>query len=512
MNIIEAFPDETTRLFNRFSSDINVSSALEAGEMGAIGRATEAAFNKAEKALNVVNFANKGQEFLIRRAAFRAKLSAILEKKGLNIDLVSPAQIDPTDIAKAVDHSLDMTFAVSPKSGIAKSFMEIYENPIGKTLSFMAPFPRYFYNSLKFNFEYSPAAFLKLLSKAERSKIASGDVRLLSKILVGAGMQYVAYEIRNNPELAGEKYYEIKAGDKRIDARPFGPFALYLLIAELEKAWREDRPIPEIKDIIQSAAALNFRAGAGLYLLDTATEAVGALLADPSLLVAEVEKPSRVSRKVAGEIAGGFFQPLTTYRELFADYGKFLGEKAGQLAEEEAKLREIREHPFTGPILRRIPLLSQTLPEKELPLSADVPRQNVLDVGFVKLSRQITGLSAQTRNRIEAEANRLGLTFAELNPRTGEPKADRLIAKHMGPLAETFLTPAVSSGAYQRLDDAARRVIFTKLVSRIKEDARRRAIVEDPELFAKMKFRQAVPRRTRELLEQRGVIPERLRR
>jgi hypothetical protein len=82
----------------------------------------------------------------------------------------------------------------------------------------------------------------------------------------------------------------------------------------------------------------------------------------------------------------------------------------------------------------------------------------------------------------------------------------------MGPLAERFLTPAVSSGAYQRLDDPARRVIFTKLVSRIKEDARRRATIDDPELFAKMKFRQAIPLRTRELLEQRGAIPERLRR
>ena len=50
------------------------------------------------------------------------------------------------------------------------------------------------------------------------------------------------------------------------------------------------------------------------------------------------------------------------------------------------------------------------------------PRQEAVEPGGVRLSRQLTGLSPQTRTPIEAEANRLGLTFAEVNPRTGLTK------------------------------------------------------------------------------------------
>ena len=124
----------------------------------------------------------------------------------------------------------------------------------------------------------------------------------------------------------------------------------------------------------------------------------------------------------------------------------------------------------------------------------------------MRLSRQLTGLSPQTRTPIEAEANRLGLTFAEVNPRTGEPKADRLIAREMAPIAERVLPRMLALPAYQQGTDAEKRVRWAVALRGIRSAAFRLAAKEDRKLFARIQVRRSVGRRERELLEERGLI------
>ena len=506
--ILDAFPEESGRLFNRFASDVAVSTAGE-GRMGRVAQMGERAFNAAERGVNFANVVNRAQEFIIRRAAFRAKLADTLRRKGQDIARIDPRQIDPADINSAIDHALEMTFALSPKNGPARWLMQMYEVPVlGKGLSFVAPFPRFMANAWRFQFQYSPAGFLQALSPKEMRAIAAGDVKTLSRATIGTGLLYAAWEIRNNPDLAGERWYELKAGDRRIDMRPFAPFSSYLFVAELAKRVNEGRPLQEIRDVIQGVAASQFRAGAGLYMLDIASNTIDAALRSPQMIVDELEKPTRPARRFAGEVVGGFLQPLTTLRELFVDYGRFLGDEAGRIAEEEGKLRDVREEPFLGPVKRRIPGASQTLPERELPLRAETPRQEAVEPGGVRLSRQLTGLSPQTRTPIEAEANRLGLTFAEVNPRTGEPKADRLIAREMAPIAERVLPRMLALPAYQQGTDAEKRVRWAVALRGIRSAAFRLAAKEDRKLFARIQVRRSVGRRERELLEERGALPQ----
>lgn len=128
-----------------------------------------------------------------------------------------------------------------------------------------------------------------------------------------------------------------------------------------------------------------------------------------------------------------------------------------------------------------------------------------MEPGGVKLSRQLTGASIKTLNAIEAEVSRLGLEIQEIYPRTGDPKANRLILKQMGPLAEKLLMPMVQSEGYRQADDAAKRVMLTRMINRIRTDAEKLAAAQDPETFAPIRTKRRIGRRERELLESKGV-------
>lgn len=499
--IIKAFPDEADQLFYRYASDV-ARSTKGAKIEGSVATRIESTMTKAESAVNFFNTINRGQEFLVRRVAFRVKLAEDLAKRGVDIDRILPGQVKAEEVAAAVDHALEMTWAQTPKEkGPFKSFLDLYENPWGKALSFVLPFPRFMFNSWKFFYDYSPAGFLKLLSSGERAAIAAGDTKALSRVIVGSGMLGAAWELRNS-EYAGEKWYEIKVGDKRIDTRPWNPFSSYLFVAELAKRTTQGTLLKAdaetlAKELTSGIFSGNFRAGAGLSILDSMVSAV--LEGGENL-----EKASQHLREVAGQVAGGFLQPITTFRELYADYGRFLTENA----KEEAKLRATKEEPFMAQIKRKIPGVSQTLPEQELPLSAKTPELESPTIGGIPISRQLTGISQQTRTPLEAEVNRLGLTRQEIQGRgTGDPTADRLILKYLGPLSERVLLPLIESPKYKGMDDFERRIVLVTALEALRQGAKAQATKEDPERFRTLRLHQMIPQRQRELLESRGKLP-----
>lgn len=231
--LVKAFPDETDELFYRWASDVEMATKTSA-HAGILSTNVERVLSRAEDGVKLVNVLNRGQEFFTRKVAFRVKLAEILRKRNVDIENIGPGQVKAEDVAEAVNHALEMTYSSTPKSGLAKALLDLYANPLGKSLSFVLPFPRFMMNSWRYLFEYNPTGLLKLLSRAERERIAAGDTSTISKAVVGSGLLLAAWQIRNS-EHAGERWYEVKAGDRRVDMRPFAPFAQYLFIAELGK-------------------------------------------------------------------------------------------------------------------------------------------------------------------------------------------------------------------------------------------------------------------------------------
>lgn len=118
-------------------------------------------------------------------------------------------------------------------------------------------------NALKFNFEFSPLGFLRLLSPQQRAAIAQGNTQVLSRGVLGSAMLGAAYQFRNS-EYAGEKWYEARLPDSRSLEGRLESFAT--------------------KDIALGLLGMNLRAGTGLYAMDRILHGLGGGV-EPGLVV-----------------------------------------------------------------------------------------------------------------------------------------------------------------------------------------------------------------------------------
>ncbi len=482
--ILKAFPKQQERLFGSYLSDIEIRTA------GKIGGAVDTVLGGAEKGVEVLNTLNRGQEFIFRRAGFLTKLEQRLKAKGVttSLDQIDPKTISERDIKAAVEHAMELTFARRPEEGSAAAALVNAVNKLpGATLAL--PFPRFLVNSMRFLYEHNPTGFLKLLSASERAKIAAGDTRVLSKAVVGSTMLLTAYQIRGS-EYAGEKWYEIKVGDKTIDTRPFNPFAAYLFVADvLHKANKGELDKLTAKDVVMGLLSTNLRAGAGLFMLDNVLEAFrGAFAGGPSKASAE-----RFLKQFAGEVASGFLTPLRTVKDV-----------VGQFNEDEVKYRDRRSEPFLGPIKEVIPGVSQGLPESASPTRAETPKREY------PLLRQLTGVSIKTKNSIETELDRHGFEFRNILPSQGHPDADQALARVMGSVVERGLGRLVQTDAYKQLDRQTQALILDENLKAIRSalsDVSKQQLSR--EVLWELYLKNLSPR-TRDLLLSRPGMKQRL--
>ena len=273
--IMSSFPKEDDRLFLRFSSDI----LSDSGQGGGLFKTP---LKAAEEGVNLLNFANKFQEFITRRAVFQARLNNLILSNptyygGKTLtELVQSGKtniIRRQDVASAVDNALEITYA---KSFNANAKNAPYERTAGKFIDFVnslpfiatsfIPFPRFLMNSLRFHFDFSPIGILNFLNKGERAALARGDTSKLSRAVIGIAMLSSAYWLRGQP-YAGEKWYEIKMGGKTFDTRAYNPFAAYLFVGDLFRRY-ENGTLRGLD--VKGFASVFFgtRAGTGLYAID----------------------------------------------------------------------------------------------------------------------------------------------------------------------------------------------------------------------------------------------------
>lgn len=482
-NILSAFPKQRDRLFQNYLSDVAAGTDMESKVWRGIETGVQAA-----------NILNRSQEFIVRRGIFQTALDHEMRNAGLNLTGIikrnALGQIPEDAVTKAVEKSLKTTFAEAPEWGtMSRKVIDAVNSVPFANLAI--PFPRFMYNAIKFQYEYSPMGVLSYLSPAERKAFADGNVEKVSKAVIGSAMFGAAMMFRNS-EYAGEKWYEAVNDKGEVkDLRPFNPFASYLFAADVLKKWKDGNLYKLTgNDIAQGFLSVNMRAGTGLYILDNA---LGMMSKS-----ADESKLSQKAMEFGGDFLAGFVTPLTTFRDAY-----------DEITQGQSTLKDTRQEPLLGPTKSRLPVVSQSMPDVELP-TREGPK-----VTPHPLLRQVTGLSESgPKNSFEKELDRLGFDRREILPSTGDREIDTKYSKAMGAVLgpssmDDILGFAVEgqvpTGSYAKLSDSMKGYIIHEALGKVRHEVHT-AINEGlpPEKQLKMEIHKQPPR-LRYLLEELGV-------
>ena len=461
-------PSESNRLFLRYSSDV-VNAAKNKGKSG--GK-VEKVLSNIESAADTLNIVNKTQEFITRRAVFQARLDEIIRANkdfygGKTLEQLikdgEHTKIRPSDIANAVDKSLEVTFAKDYNLGKGgyDALASRVINTINKlpfVLTSIIPFPRFLMNSLQFHLEFNPLGVLRFLSKEQRVKLSKGDTSGLSKAVLGTGMLLAALSLRKQP-YAGEKWYEFKVGDRTIDTRPFNPFAAYLFVADVIERYKSGtlRNI-DLKDIVTVFAGI--RGTTGLYLFDQMVD---------WLTNTDVKSGDPVwwegFKKFTGELLAGYLTPLQNVTDA-----------VGQFFPEMAITKETGGRPFIGAFEKRLggaDLLPNTSPTYAIIDKAGVPRARPYQKEDPLLT-QVTGLGfAQPKNSAEKEFDKLQILPREIYQSTKIPELDKAYKDLLAPKIHYGISKLVETQAYQNLPFNTKVVMIKNALSAAKAEAKK---------------------------------------
>lgn len=472
-------PGRNTKFWEQMKNvQPEINKELAATYAADVARVTKKdAFAKVEKAVDVANLLNRVTETATRKALFPVMLRREATRLGLDfnelVDTGGIARLPEEAWTKALDDTLGFTY--SARSEVADKFSEMLDKMgkvgtvarvVGTTIM---PFPRFMMNAMKFQFDYSPAGFTKLLTEAERAKFAKGDVSAVSKAIVGSSMLYGAYQFRNS-ENAGEKWYEAKLPDGRtVDLRPFFPAAPYLLVADVIKR-AQDNTLDqafETKDILQGLSGAQFRAGTGLYVSDQ-------LLKDLSGAGGNLDKAKTIVTSWLADVGAGFLQPFSTFKDFYAQYDP-----------EEAVYRDTKDNPL-GALVRPIPGAQQAL---GVPAAPSATREGPMTTDNPAL-RQLLGATIRpAKNIVESELDKLGLTPYDVGSKTGEVAIDRLVNRDLGIIAERGIAPLLQSPEYQSLDNVGKSAAIKEIYAKAREAANAKFNAENPELSLLKKFK-----------------------
>jgi hypothetical protein len=390
------------------------------------------------KISRVTMFLNTFQEYAFRKMAFDAKITSLAKAQGFSLD----GEIPEKALNQATKHALEMTFSDKARTQLGNIIMQTYQKV--PFLTMIQPYPRFWLNSLRFLWDFNPTGYITAAHRGLMLKNTDAAVESISKATLGTIMLGVATEMRSNPELAGERYYEVRIGTdektgkaKYLDTRAFAPFSSYLFLAE--QMLHPDKVSPQ--DRIQGAIGINRIGGTGLVVLDL-------------IRANRPETVSKMAKEVAGQWLGGFTVPLRSIKDLTG----------------EASVLSTREDLVSGPALSNVPVLgSAVLPEAPKATSGgqNVREQTVL--------RQLTGLTIKSKNEIEREIDRLGVE--SLFPRTGEARLDRMITEKAGPLVEKHIPKVLHSTAYQKAGDDVKKYMLNSALGLMRKEAKERITI-----------------------------------
>jgi len=455
------YPKEYSRMFGTFSSDVSTIAGK--------------GWSYANKGVEVLNVLNRGQEFMIRRAVMMGELNAVARNKGLDLAKMMKEGASLSDILSAkeaealVDKSLEITFAKNPEYGsMAQKFISAMHFP---GASYVVPFPRFMVNALKFNFEYSPAGFVKLVKPSEWAKMGQGDFKTIARASIGSAMFYGAYQIRNS-EYAGDLPWEFKWGAKDQitgeqtvwDTRAYNPFMNYFVMADLTKRWSENRWHTVTASMVAQ----------GLLGTSMKMRTVGTIVDDvlQGLWNASGEegdndqKRTQRLREYAGDLVGSWSVPMQTVKDLYDVF-----EASPYFDKSESPIAQ--EFTTKVPGYAGEPLYS---PTSAGPIMREAPAK-----------RQLAGVSLKTKNVFQQELDRFGVKASDIFKSTGIREADNIIKKSMGTMSQELVVPFIQSSDYKELDKEEQDYILREIAKDLRINARQELDETRPDLALRLK-------------------------
>lgn len=402
-----------------------------------------------EEALNTILIPLSLQEYMYRRPVFVGALKRELEAQGISLEdvLADPSLIRKyeKEVRIAVDEALRVTWAYEPKRdnkqvGTMDRGLEATGYYFIKGVNKFGPiatvagqaFPRAFYNGLKFAYEWSPLGLAnpawEVASKVrhgERETITFQEAQRLAQGITGFAMYAIALGVRET--VGGPEWWQIKTGrkDKKgnpvyYDVRRIPQVAYFLGAADLAKRVKDGtmthlsagRRLSELYLNAQRQAAPGEMGTIDYFTKMWAGEAVPGTVGDKLLA------------RPAGDFAAIFVYPLVNIRDAYAQFNEETGVK-----------KDLRESPFTGPIIDKLPWLRNSLPNLEGPfepapqLRAFSPisqgRRNPFDVVLGLTSAIGATPVTAGQNFAAQEFARLGLSPFRFLKRDPDPTIDR---------------------------------------------------------------------------------------
>ena len=386
-------------------------------------------------------------------------------------------------LQKAIDDSLYFTYQRSFNNPTARAFTQaIHAVPFVGT-SFV-PFPRFMMNAMKFTYEYSPfnmAAYGELFGAVtgRGSKEYVQSYEQAAKGMVGMAMLAGATAMRMS-EHAGERWYEGKLDDgTTIDLRPMFPAAPYLFLGDIIARNLKGDPVLQnrkiIQDGIQALSGAQFKAGMGLYMLESGIE---------DLFSGDPEKINKMMANFGGNILSTFTIPATVLQD---PYNTFIAK------DDERIIRDTNSDSMFNLILNktlaRLPAnnaISEYLEDtlgKDIykapdPLKSANTGENIRRI--TPLSRQMYGvLQRGERTEFEKELERLKILPSTVYRRTRNPEIDAFYSSVIGRHIQAEIEPYIKSDAYQNIKDRdeeglskaeVQRIVLKAEISRVKAE------------------------------------------
>lgn len=387
---------------------------------------------------------------------------------------------------KAVNDALEFTYQRSPDSDFVRGLISgIHKYPFLTTS--LVPFPRFVANAMRFTYEYSP---LYLLGKNKQGNrvitelVGRGNeenYEQVSKAIAGIGFYTAAYAFRSS-EHAGENWWEYKKEDgTTFDMRPFFPAAPFLFFAELVRRARDENDpffgdSSTVTDAIQALSGTQFRAGFGIYAIDSALKDMDGInfFDDEVPAALKGEKLAKLGGNFIANAVSTFTIPTTLGQDM---YNTFLAPDEERLVR-QTDVSDDLTSLIINKSLARIPgnyYLQEKLAESigtkpqeiyEMP-TRDAPLRRVTPI-----TRQTFGiLQQERRNFFEDELARLKINRKILTSKTGVPEADQLIGSLMGEYVSDFVVPVLkNSEEYKEMGPAEQKEFIRSIIHDYKGD------------------------------------------
>lgn len=477
------------------------------------------AFKGYEKALDIVLWPLSVQEYAFRRPMFIGALQRELEAKGhdLNAFIADPSSVaGAKDILQsAVDEALRFTWAYEPKEGnkavgqteqamegAASYFIKFWNKlgPIGATLE---AFPRALTNGLKFAYEWSPFGFISpawqvqdKLRHGARDQITFQEAQRMSQAVVGTAMYGLALGLRE--WAGGEEWWQIKTGKKTKDGKPvyydarrIPQLAFFLNAADLAKRASEDR----LGDIKVEQRLKDTYLGARR---NSQPGDLGAI--DQFMLMWTGDtvptNAKQRSQLAAGQWASTFVIPLSNIRDAWAQFN-----------EQEGAKRDLREQPWLGPSLDKLPWLRRNLPLAEGPFEPSPQGANYAPIAEGEGVGPITGAFALAgatgaakftpgQSFAAQEFARLGLSPYTWLKRDPDPAIDRAQWKRMTTILQAIGNSLANSESYRNQSPDQQRAIWESIIGGAEgaaAEAKAAGLETNPMEAERRKTLQAVP-------------------